>query len=464
MAYLIFEEEGRKKKLTLKRDFIFIGRGEGSHLRIKDPKASDRHCQILRVEDGWRVLDLGSEGGTFVNGERVEQKGLSEGDVIRVGDTEFTVHEVGAPAAAAAPEEAEARPVVVSHPGGAGRVARRRTGSRGGRREPLRIKKEFAEASERGGERLVRKKLRKGTGMPGWAQAVIAFWGVVIVILVALWVVKQSKPSPYSDQYAKAQDYIRQNQPFLAIKTLEQIPPEDPQWGKMARELHDRLAAEQEEGRASQDVKRAMEYYENNIMLYIHKYIDAPEKKPSWARKIQLEYAPDRKSYIRALILHRIDTYLKRFPDGADADKVKKLRRKYAKEVDLNKTPNYRDIEIEAECELNLNGFGPAWRLVDGYLKKYPDTQFKGRIQDMEDRIWHQLQIEWDTWKESAKQREAAGNPHMANKIYHRFLNLCEGYGDPRAKELLDFWKKRVEENDALIEKKAGLKLRTEGS
>lgn len=462
MAYLIFEEEGRKKKLTLKRDFIFIGSGEGSHLRIKDPGAAARHCQILRVEEGWRVLDLGSEGGTFVNGTRVEQEELAEGDVIQVGSTAFKIHEVGAPRAAG--EEAAERPVVVVQPpGGAGRTVRRRPG--GGRRrrkEPIRIKKEYAQASEKGGERIVRKKLRKGTGMPGWAQAVLAFWGAVVVILVVLYVVKHAKPSPYSDQYALAQDYIRQNQPFLAIKALEQIPPEDPQWGQMARELHDRLVAEQEAAETSQDVKRAMEYYENNIMLYLHKYIDAPEDKPSWARKIRRDYAPDRKCYIRALILRRIDTYLKRFPNGADAAKVRALRKKYVKEVDLQKTPNYRDIEIEAECELNLNGFGAAWKLVDGYLKKYPDTQFKRRIQDMKDRIRLKLDSEWNTWKGPAKQREEAGNPHMANKIYHRFLSLCEGYGDPRAKDLLAFWKQRVAENDALIRKKAGVEYRTE--
>jgi class 3 adenylate cyclase len=54
-----------------------------------DSEASRRHAELHPSEDGsWRILDLGSQNGTFVNGERVEDsRTLQDGDVIRVGRT-----------------------------------------------------------------------------------------------------------------------------------------------------------------------------------------------------------------------------------------------------------------------------------------------------------------------------------------------------------------------------------------
>ncbi len=366
MAYLIFETEGKKKKLTLKKDFIFIGSGEGSHLRLKDPGVAGQHCQILRSDDGYRVLDLGSGKGTFVNGEKIEQKDLSEGDVIRIGGTEFVIKDLET-----ATPDGYARPVTVpatGKPGTAKRRSGRRTARKGTRQkpEPLKLKAEYAAASERGGERLVRKNLRKGSKLPGWAQAVIALWVVVIVVVLLLWVVKQAKPSPYESQYSKAQDFIRQNQVYKAIKTLEKIPVDDYHWGQMANDLRTELLAQIEHGDIAQNIKRSFEYYENNIMLYLHKYIDAPEDKPKWAMRIRRDHAPDRQSYIRALILRRLDTYIREFSENRNIEDVKRLRKRYLKEVDLDQRPTFRDTEIEAEAEMNLNGFGAAYQLMDG--------------------------------------------------------------------------------------------------
>lgn len=39
---------------------------------IDDDRVSRRHCQVTRVGEGWRFVDLGSANGTFVDGHRVE--------------------------------------------------------------------------------------------------------------------------------------------------------------------------------------------------------------------------------------------------------------------------------------------------------------------------------------------------------------------------------------------------------
>ncbi|MCH2123618.1 MAG: serine/threonine-protein kinase [Pirellulaceae bacterium] len=66
-----------------------IGRGEGSDIRMKDPRVSRIHCQ-LHVENNRVVLaDAGSSGGTFVNGERVTQRELVETMVFQIGDSQI---------------------------------------------------------------------------------------------------------------------------------------------------------------------------------------------------------------------------------------------------------------------------------------------------------------------------------------------------------------------------------------
>ena len=67
-----------------------IGRGPNNSICVSDPQVSRLHCQV-KVE-GNKVLltDAGSVSGTWVNGERVTRHELQSGDVIRIGETQFT--------------------------------------------------------------------------------------------------------------------------------------------------------------------------------------------------------------------------------------------------------------------------------------------------------------------------------------------------------------------------------------
>ena len=63
-----------------------IGRAPENHVAIADGSISSRHARILRTPQGFVVEDLQSRNGTFVNGERVQEKRLlADGDIIRVG-------------------------------------------------------------------------------------------------------------------------------------------------------------------------------------------------------------------------------------------------------------------------------------------------------------------------------------------------------------------------------------------
>ena len=102
MVYLIIAVGDQKKKLALTTEFLFIGQDPDNQIRLSDPKVSKKHCQILKTEGGYRILDLGSENGTLVNGEKVTQQDLKEGDIIQIGNVKMTVKDLAPPAQAPA--------------------------------------------------------------------------------------------------------------------------------------------------------------------------------------------------------------------------------------------------------------------------------------------------------------------------------------------------------------------------
>ena len=64
-----------------------IGRAKANEVVINDVSVSSEHCRI-RPEDGHFVLhDLKSTNGTFVNERRVTRHVLTEGDVVKIGET-----------------------------------------------------------------------------------------------------------------------------------------------------------------------------------------------------------------------------------------------------------------------------------------------------------------------------------------------------------------------------------------
>ncbi len=74
-----------------------IGR-EGCDITLSDPDVSRRHAAIQIVRDEVSIEDLGSTNGTFVNGQRIEERRrLTDGDEIQIGST---VWRLRAPASA----------------------------------------------------------------------------------------------------------------------------------------------------------------------------------------------------------------------------------------------------------------------------------------------------------------------------------------------------------------------------
>lgn len=77
----------------LKNRTLTGGRDPARDIQIVDHKVSRRHFQIHREDQGYVILELRSKNGVYVNGARVKEKLLHDGDQIQVGDTVLTFYE-----------------------------------------------------------------------------------------------------------------------------------------------------------------------------------------------------------------------------------------------------------------------------------------------------------------------------------------------------------------------------------
>jgi len=66
-----------------------IGRGLGNFIQTTDPDASRVHCQFMPVPGGLQIKDMESSNGTYVNGQQISVKLLSDGDQVRIGKAVF---------------------------------------------------------------------------------------------------------------------------------------------------------------------------------------------------------------------------------------------------------------------------------------------------------------------------------------------------------------------------------------
>jgi hypothetical protein len=69
----------------------FIGRTPENQIRIYKPAVSRRHAQITETDAGWLLRDLSSENGTYVNGQRITERLLGEGDRVQFGTSRFVL-------------------------------------------------------------------------------------------------------------------------------------------------------------------------------------------------------------------------------------------------------------------------------------------------------------------------------------------------------------------------------------
>jgi len=77
--------------ILLDKPILLVGRHPESDIQINSRKISRLHCCIAQVSDYLVVRDLGSTNGIRINGVRVVEGRLQEGDELTIGHNRYTV-------------------------------------------------------------------------------------------------------------------------------------------------------------------------------------------------------------------------------------------------------------------------------------------------------------------------------------------------------------------------------------
>lgn len=99
LPMLVVTSDGplRGRTLIVDGDEMLLGRRDNSDLHLPDPHVSRAHAVVRRHSGAVWVEDLGSTGGTFVNGEAVTgSQALRHGDEVRFGPLETRFEDRGA--------------------------------------------------------------------------------------------------------------------------------------------------------------------------------------------------------------------------------------------------------------------------------------------------------------------------------------------------------------------------------
>jgi S-DNA-T family DNA segregation ATPase FtsK/SpoIIIE len=70
---------------------VVIGRHSEAELRLPYADVSRRHCRLAFTSGVWQIHDLDSLNGVFINGERMHEATLYEGDEVRLGTATLRV-------------------------------------------------------------------------------------------------------------------------------------------------------------------------------------------------------------------------------------------------------------------------------------------------------------------------------------------------------------------------------------
>lgn len=72
--------------IPVTRERLTLGRHSECDVTLDDTTVSRQHAALVRRQDGWWAVDLGSTNGTSVNGTRAAEQRVRPGDRIELGD------------------------------------------------------------------------------------------------------------------------------------------------------------------------------------------------------------------------------------------------------------------------------------------------------------------------------------------------------------------------------------------
>lgn len=85
-ARLLWEKgDGSTVEFPLTAAIHLVGREGPADIQVSEPLVSRSHARLERRGEAWVLLDLGSTNFTRVNGNRVGEAELQDGDLVQFG-------------------------------------------------------------------------------------------------------------------------------------------------------------------------------------------------------------------------------------------------------------------------------------------------------------------------------------------------------------------------------------------
>lgn len=87
ISFYVIQGNDQGRRFDLNETTTGIGRDPGNRIHLKDAEVSRKHAKIVYSEGEYEILDGESVNGVFVNGRRVKQHALKNGDQVLLGQT-----------------------------------------------------------------------------------------------------------------------------------------------------------------------------------------------------------------------------------------------------------------------------------------------------------------------------------------------------------------------------------------
>src|SRR5919106_6927878 len=87
---LIVTDPRGRRQVPIDKSLLTLGRRTESDIQVTGVGVSRHHAEIAAATGGFRLRDLDSKFGTFVNGKRTAECVLAHGDQIRLGESHDT--------------------------------------------------------------------------------------------------------------------------------------------------------------------------------------------------------------------------------------------------------------------------------------------------------------------------------------------------------------------------------------
>ena len=86
-TFIVVRGNDQGRQIELSGEAATIGRWSGNSVQLHDGEVSRRHAEIRTVGSERKIFDLNSSNGIYVNGAKVREHPLSNGDQVQIGRT-----------------------------------------------------------------------------------------------------------------------------------------------------------------------------------------------------------------------------------------------------------------------------------------------------------------------------------------------------------------------------------------